>query len=101
MLPVPLATPGLRDRGYNRAWVLARGLAAEFRRPADAELPQRNLRAAFMVDPRRRARLQGRRVALVDDLMTAGATAREAAAILPRAGAAAVDVWVLARKPED
>jgi predicted amidophosphoribosyltransferase len=43
--------------------------------------------------------VQGRRLALVDDVMTTGATVREAAAVLQRAGAAAVQVWVLARTP--
>ena len=57
-------------------------------------------RTAFMVDPRRRAALQGQRVALVDDVMTTGATAGEAATVLLRAGASAVDIWVLARTPE-
>jgi ComF family protein len=117
VLPVPLSPPRLRERGYNQAWELARrtarlqGLRARpdvLLRPADtahqAELSraerQRNLAAAFMVDPRQRAAVQGRRVALVDDVMTTGATAREAAQTLLGAGAAAVDLWMLARTPD-
>ena len=117
LLPVPLAPARLAERGYNQAWELARRLgrslgvstdAGLLWRPADqahqADLNraerQRNLRSAFMTDPRRRGELQGRRVALVDDVMTTGATAREAAAALLRGGAAAVDVWVVARTPE-
>ena len=77
------------------------------RRPREtahqADLPRaermKNLRAAFVVDAARRAALQGRRVALVDDVFTTGATAREAAITLLAAGAGAVDVWVLARTP--
>ena len=114
VVPVPLAPARLAERGYNQAWELARRLAPAVGataqahllwRPADsahqAELGrlarQINLRRAFMVDPRRRGELLGRRVALVDDVMTTGATAREAAAALLRGGAAAVDVWVVAR----
>jgi ComF family protein len=116
LLPVPLSARRLAERGYNQAWELARRLASRWRVPASATLllrpldtahqadldraqRQRNLRTAFMVDARRRAELAGRRVALVDDVMTTGATAREAASVLLRAGAAAVDVWVLARTP--
>ena len=116
LLPVPLSAPRLAERGYNQAWELARRIASRLRlatdptlllRPLDtahqAELDraqrQRNLRTAFMVDARRRGEIAGRRVALVDDVMTTGATAREAAAVLLRAGAAAVDVWVFARTP--
>jgi ComF family protein len=118
VLPVPLAAPRLAERGYNQAWELARTMARALGLRADAKLllrhgggahqadlgraeRQRNLRSAFMVEPQRRGELQGRRVALVDDVMTTGATAREAAAVLLRAGAAAVDVWVLARTPQE
>jgi len=117
VLPVPLSPRRLAERGYNQAWEVARRAAATLQLPADATLlqrpletahqaelgrseRQRNLRTAFMADPQRRAPLQGARVALVDDVMTTGATAREASAVLLRAGAAAVDLWVLARTPD-
>ncbi len=117
VLPVPLAPRRLAERGYNQAWELARRVARARRLPASAGLLTRpvetahqadlpraarlsNLRAAFVVDGSRRGTLQGRRVALVDDVLTTGATAREAAATLLRAGAAAVHVWVLARTPD-
>ncbi|RVU47703.1 ComF family protein [Rubrivivax rivuli] len=118
VLPVPLAPARLRERGYNQAWELARHVARTLALPSDAALlqrpldtahqsaltrseRQRNLRTAFMADPQRRNALQGRRVALVDDVMTTGATVRESAAVLRRAGAAAVEVWVLARTPDN
>ncbi|MDE2502113.1 MAG: ComF family protein, partial [Burkholderiales bacterium] len=54
---------------------------------------------AFVVDPAQRSAIRGRRVALVDDVMTTGATAREATEALLRGGAEAVDLWVVARTP--
>jgi ComF family protein len=117
VLPIPLSPQRLAERGYNQAWELAKrtarlqgreALHGLLQRPMDtahqAELSraerQRNLASAFMVDPRQRASLQGRRVVLVDDVMTTGATAREAARTLLRAGASAVDLWMLARTPD-
>ena len=114
VLPVPLSASRLAERGYNQAWEIACRLAARAGLPARADLllrpwdtahqadlgrseRQLNLRTAFMVDARQRAALQGRCVALVDDVMTTGATAREAAAALLRGGASAVHVWVIAR----
>lgn len=116
LLPVPLARERLRERGYNQAWELARRLARWLRIEADALTLQRsrdtahqigmsrsereqNLHGAFWVDPARRTRLAGRHVALVDDVLTTGATAHAAAAALRRSGAARVDVWVVARTP--
>jgi len=117
VLPVPLAPRRLAERGFNQAWELARraarlrGLAARadvLTRPVEgqhqADLPRAqrlaNLRAAFVVDGRRRDVIRGARVALVDDVLTTGATAREAARTLLQAGAAAVDIWVVARTEE-
>ena len=116
VLPIPLSPRRLEQRGYNQAWELARRVAASLRLPSRADVllrpwetahqaelgraeRQQNLRTAFMVDPRLRHHLQGRRVALVDDVMTTGATVSHASAALLRAGVAAVEVWVIARTP--
>jgi ComF family protein len=116
LLPVPLSRERLRERGYNQAWELARRLARRLRIDATAAALQRsrdtahqigmtrrerehNLRDAFWVEPKQRAMLQGRPVALIDDVLTTGATAHAAALALTRAGAASVDVWVVARTP--
>lgn len=114
VLPVPLAERRLAERGYNQSWELARRVARRRRLPARADVLTRpvdgahqaglsraarlaNLRAAFFVHPRWHAALRGRHLALVDDVLTTGATAHEAVATLLRAGAARVDVWVFAR----
>ncbi|WP_372529187.1 ComF family protein [Piscinibacter sp.] len=116
LLPVPSSPQRLRDRGYNQAWEIARRLARRLRCDADARLllrikdtphqlafpPERraaNVRGAFAVEPTRRAELRGREVTLVDDVMTTDATAVEMAEVLRQAGAAQVNVWVLARTP--
>lgn len=113
LLPVPLHEDRLRERGYNQALELARPLArgcaidllpdALLRRratPAQSGLSalarRRNLRGAFEV----RAGLNlPAHVALVDDVMTTGATAQECALALRRVGVARVDVWAIARAP--
>ena len=56
-------------------------------------------RDAFVVRLRRGVPLVGQHLALVDDVMTSGATLRAAATALRRAGAARVDAWVVARTP--
>lgn len=118
VIPMPLSDSRLRERGFNQAWELARRLArrkglrassAALHRVRDTahqvgmtrEQRSRNLRDAFWVDPRAAASLDGLHVALVDDVVTTGATAQAAALALRRAGAAAVDLWVLARTPLD
>lgn len=112
VLPVPLAAARLRARGFNQALEIARVaaratgspleplLAARVRDTAEqAALPLaergRNVRGAFHCAHA----LGGASVALVDDVMTTGATLDELAATLKRAGAARVVNWVLARTP--
>lgn len=118
VLPVPLGRSRLRERGYNQAWELARRVASVLRLKADARLVSRikdtpqqfalpreqraaNVRGAFLVEPARAAELRGLEIALVDDVLTTGATAGEIALALAQAGAARVQVWVLARTPKD
>lgn len=116
VLPVPLAAARWRERGYNQAWELARRVARRLDIAAEPELLLRlretahqlalpladragNVRGAFAVEPRRRAELIGRHVAVVDDVMTTGSTAAEIAGVVRQAGAATVEIWVLARTP--
>ncbi|MCP5366866.1 MAG: ComF family protein [Hyphomicrobiales bacterium] len=114
VVPVPLHWTRLFARRYNQAALLAQQVARlggvpyapevlvrRRRTPSQGHLGaaarRRNLRGAFAVPPGRRPRLARRRVLLVDDVMTSGATATACALTLLRAGAAAVDVLSLAR----
>ena len=111
VLPMPLAPGRLRERGFNQSLELARRLAP---RKTDATLllrtretpPQsglaraerlRNLRGAFAVEPLRAEKVKGRRLVLVDDVMTSGASLFAAAETLKLAGAAHITAVVLAR----
>ena len=107
VVPVPLSARRLRERGYNQAAEIARHLRrnglelalCERTRdsPPQIELPyaerQRNVRGAF----RCTRALIGARVAVVDDVMTTGATLHEIARTLKGAGATHVVNWVVAR----
>ena len=118
ILPIPLSPERLRERGYNQAWELVKALRSELRAapPAQSSLLQRRPQArsqhelpreqriahamqAYFVATPDRLRLQGRRVLLLDDVMTTGATLQSAAAVLLEAGAAEVGALVFARTP--
>jgi ComF family protein len=112
IVPVPLHLDRLRWRGFNQAQYLARRLARAAGVPVDAlalrrirpTLPQvhldeaarrGNVAGAFRVV--RPERVAGRRLLLLDDVYTTGATVNECSRALLRAGARRVDVLVLAR----
>ena len=115
LLPVPLADKRQRQRGFNQAGLLAEWLSASLQLPLqshwlqrvidtpaqqqlDAATRKRNLRKAFALAPGRA--LSGLHMALVDDVLTTGATAESLARLLKKAGAARVDVYCLARTPK-
>ena len=117
LVPVPLHRRRLFMRRYNQAVLLARGLARAARKPllpdalvrrrATASLGTKSaaerateIAGAFTVRASRAAALAGRRVLLIDDVMTSGATANACAVALLGAGAVAVDVLVAARVPD-
>jgi len=114
IVPVPLHWTRLFARRYNQAallalgvgrlgdtLVVADGMVRKRKTPSQGHLGRiaraRNVKGAFGVSPRHRHKLKGKRVLLVDDVYTTGATLRTAAKVLKRAGCVGVDVLVLAR----
>ena len=110
LVPVPLHTWREFRRGYNQAALLARAVGRELHLPVSTGLVrrvrntppqtglsrsrrQRNLRGAF----RARRLVDAPRIALIDDVLTTGATVREVAHTLRRAGAQSISVWCIAR----
>lgn len=113
VVPVPLHVRRIRQRGYDQALELARPLAAALDLPLRPDLLQRvrATRPQSELDAGQRRRNVARafavekdasppdHVALVDDVMTTGATLHAAARALLEAGVRRVDAWVCARVP--
>lgn len=116
VVAAPLSAQRLRERGYNQAALLAQHAARALKLPcmpdallkhthtqrlmslsADERMVQ--IRGAFSVTPKRAPLLEGRHVAVVDDVMTTGATLNELTRTLHEAGVRSVSAWVLARTP--
>jgi ComF family protein len=110
IMPMPLAPRRLAERGFNQALEIARPVARTTGipllrnacrkvtdTPPQAALPwderARNIRRSFACD----ADLRGMRIAVVDDVLTTGATLNELARVLRKAGAIEVVGWVVAR----
>lgn len=111
LLPMPLSPQRLQERGYNQAQLLARAL--EPTKLQDKLLirvkntaPQSSLpraerllgaAGAYALEPALAHTVQGKRLVLLDDVMTTGASLQAAAQVLRRAGAAHITALVLAR----
>ncbi len=111
IVPIPLHPKRLCSRGYNQVIIVGEKLSRasgiplartllekKDNRPPQARLSRReravNVRGAFRVA--QPGRVKGRRILLIDDVATTGATVTEAAKTLMRSGASRVDVLVLA-----
>lgn len=116
LAPVPLADKRLVSRGFNQSREIAKPLSRQLGIPFIPHLidriretpPQtaislkerhRNIRGAFEINDTFRYRIQGRHVALIDDVLTTGETMGELARILKKTGAIRVSGFVFARTP--
>jgi ComF family protein len=114
LVPVPLHRWRIWKRGYNQSALIVSSLSRRTGLPAELDLVRRTratpplrglgrrerglaVRGAFAVPAQARPRLAGRRIILVDDVYTSGATASACARVLKRAGAASVEILCWAR----
>lgn len=114
LVPVPLHPSRLRFRRYNQSYLLAKALGRPLGLDVDPFLVRRhkktrsqiglsgdgrvrNVQGAFSVHPDALVRIRGRRVVLVDDVYTTGATVKAVTRVLLRSGASEVDVLTFAR----
>lgn len=111
ILPVPLHRSRLLKRGYNQSTVLARHISQYMKIPVHHRLltrEQATLPQLTLTPDQRRKNVRNtfscavngyRHVALMDDIVTTGATVEELSRLLKQHGAKTVDVWCIARTP--
>jgi ComF family protein len=111
IIPMPLSAERLKQRGFNQAALLARNLSEKktlehallrvINTVPQSSLPYKdrgaNVRNAFSMEPLNYGAVSGKKVVLVDDVMTSGASLTAATQVLMQAGAAQVMVVVFAR----
>lgn len=112
VVPVPLHKKRLKERGFNQSLFLAKGLAGIYNLPVDylnlkrirATDPQVNLKGKDRINnvsgafaAQDRVVFKDKRVLLIDDVYTTGATVLECSRVLKKAGAKTIDVVTLAR----
>jgi len=112
IIAMPLHADRIKERGFNQSLEIAKTMAKQLSIPLDktscmrikntapqASLPLKarlkNMRGAFQINMR--DNIKGKRIAIVDDVMTTGASLNELAKILKKAGATHVECWVVAR----
>ena len=114
LVPIPLHRMRLANRRFNQSMALADSISQNCGVPVEAFALERakrsppqvglsriqraaNVQGAFKVPQEKRQLIEGRRLVLIDDVLTSGATSNAAARVLLRAGAAQVDLLVFAR----
>lgn len=116
VIPAPMYWRRRFLRGFNQSEILARDITKAFSLPlltqtcirhhhqqsqkdSNRQSRQFNLKNAFSINPKKRHLIAGKHLALLDDVVTTGATASELSRLLMSNGAASVVIWALARTP--
>lgn len=114
IIPMPMHPQRLKERGFNQALEIAKVLTKNCKEkldyksvtrqtltPPQASLPLKerikNIKGAFKLNADKLDKIKGKRIAIIDDVMTTGASLNELAKTLKKAGASHVECWVIAR----
>lgn len=114
VVPIPLHKSRLFKRGYNPSAILANGLSKRISAVCNFNVLKRNVKGIqqvglareqrlknakgmYSIDEKIKSAIDGKKILLIDDVMTTGATANEAARLLKSAGAQSVDILTIAR----